>query len=182
MRTKTIAEKTDFCQSKRQTEATAQTRKLYADQYACWKRATYICQNFCQEKISQFWKPTKPTTNKAEVAKQSQSKPSQTKMLAKNFEASFSDSTKTTWNFAAERKLVEQKSQTWKLACWKPDSNLTWKNAAAKNRLWISELNNKTKLENQRCIWFLLLGWLTVCVTRAGAGGGTPSDWKNAEA
>ena len=23
---------------------------------------------------------------------------------------------------------------------------------------------------------------LTVCVTRAGAGGGTPSDWKNAEA
>jgi len=28
----------------------------------------------------------------------------------------------------------------------------------------------------------LLLGWLTVCVTRAGAGGGTPSDWKNAEA
>jgi hypothetical protein len=22
----------------------------------------------------------------------------------------------------------------------------------------------------------------TVCVTRAGAGGGTPSDWKNAEA
>jgi len=27
--------------------------------------------------------------------------------------------------------------------------------------------------------------WLclpTVCVTRAGAGGGTPSDWKNAEA
>jgi len=28
----------------------------------------------------------------------------------------------------------------------------------------------------------LLLGCLTVCVTRAGAGGGTPSDWKNAEA
>jgi hypothetical protein len=26
------------------------------------------------------------------------------------------------------------------------------------------------------------LGCLTVCVTRAGAGGGTPSDWKNAEA
>jgi len=24
--------------------------------------------------------------------------------------------------------------------------------------------------------------WLTVCVTRAGAGGGTPSDWENAEA
>lgn len=23
---------------------------------------------------------------------------------------------------------------------------------------------------------------ITVCVTRAGAGGGTPSDWKNAEA
>jgi len=28
----------------------------------------------------------------------------------------------------------------------------------------------------------LLLGCLTVCVTRAGAGGGTPSDWENAEA
>jgi len=26
------------------------------------------------------------------------------------------------------------------------------------------------------------LGCLTVCVTRAGAGGGTPSDWKNAKA
>jgi hypothetical protein len=26
------------------------------------------------------------------------------------------------------------------------------------------------------------LGCLTVCVTRAGAGGGTPSDWENAEA
>jgi len=26
------------------------------------------------------------------------------------------------------------------------------------------------------------LGCLTVCVTRAGAGGGTPSDWKKAEA
>jgi len=26
------------------------------------------------------------------------------------------------------------------------------------------------------------LGCLTVCVTRAGAGGGTLSDWKNAEA
>jgi hypothetical protein len=25
-------------------------------------------------------------------------------------------------------------------------------------------------------------GCLTVCVTRAGAGGGTPSDWGNAEA
>jgi len=24
--------------------------------------------------------------------------------------------------------------------------------------------------------------WLTVCITRAGAGGGTPSDWENAEA
>jgi len=26
------------------------------------------------------------------------------------------------------------------------------------------------------------LGCLTVCVTRAGAGGGTPSDWEKAEA
>jgi len=31
-------------------------------------------------------------------------------------------------------------------------------------------------------ILVLLLGYPTVCVTRAGAGGGTPSDWKNAEA
>jgi len=26
------------------------------------------------------------------------------------------------------------------------------------------------------------LGWLTVCVTRAGAGGGTPSNWKKDKA
>jgi hypothetical protein len=26
------------------------------------------------------------------------------------------------------------------------------------------------------------LGWLTVCVTRAGSGGGTPSDWENDKA
>jgi len=31
-------------------------------------------------------------------------------------------------------------------------------------------------------ILVLLLGYPTVCVTRAGAGGGTPSDWENAEA
>jgi hypothetical protein len=27
-----------------------------------------------------------------------------------------------------------------------------------------------------------ITGGLTVCVTRAGSGGGTPSDWENAEA
>ena len=111
MRTKTIAEKTDFCQSKRQTEATAQTRKLYADQYACWKRATYICQNFCQEKISQFWKPTKPTTNKAEVAKQSQSKPSQTKMLAKNFEAVLATRQKQPETLLLKENLLNKKAK-----------------------------------------------------------------------
>ena len=68
------------------------------------KERLIFCQNFCQEKISQFWKPTKPTTNKAEAAKQSQSKPSQTKTPAKNLEADFSDSTKPTWNFADEKK------------------------------------------------------------------------------
>jgi hypothetical protein len=32
------------------------------------------------------------------------------------------------------------------------------------------------------CCTGYFLGCPTVCVTRAGAGGGTPSDWKNAEA
>jgi len=43
---------------------------------------------------------------------------------------------------------------------------------------------NSTKDETYETKTYLvlLLGWLTVCVTRAGAGGGTLSDWKNAEA
>jgi len=65
------------------------------------------------------------------------------------------------------------------------------KRAIAKEGIYFYELktatlkndfNQKTKLANQRRIQVLHLGCLTVCVTRAGAGGGTPSDWKNAEA
>ena len=45
-----------------------------------------------------------------------------------------------------KRKLVERKSQTWKPADWKTDSNTIWKNAAAKNWFWISEPTQKRNL------------------------------------
>ena len=73
-----------------------------------------IYQNLCRKKTSRFWKPTQPTTNKAETAKQSQLKPPQTETQAKNLEANFSDSKKWTRNFADERKLVEQKNENLK--------------------------------------------------------------------
>jgi hypothetical protein len=41
---------------------------------------------------------------------------------------------------------------------------------------------DQPKKLHRKDAFVLHLGCLTVCVTRAGAGGGTPSDWKNAEA
>ena len=41
---------------------------------------------------------------------------------------------------------------------------------------------NLPKKLNRKDGFVFALGCLTVCVTRAGAGGGTPSDWKNDEA
>jgi len=52
-----------------------------------------------------------------------------------------------------------------------------------KNRTYFSELNDKTKLAIQRWFCFCSLTCQpTVCVTRAGAGGGTLSNWEKAEA
>jgi hypothetical protein len=48
---------------------------------------------------------------------------------------------------------------------------------------FLFEINERRNFAIQRRFFFCsLLCLLTVCVTRAGAGGGTPSDWKNAEA
>jgi len=56
------------------------------------------------------------------------------------------------------------------------------KTVAAKNG-FAFYLQLKTKLVLQRWFCFCSLTCQpTVCVTRAGAGGGTPSDWKKAEA
>jgi hypothetical protein len=47
------------------------------------------------------------------------------------------------------------------------------------------QLDELQLLQNLICVcsWFCISAkHLTVCVTRAGAGGGTPSDWENAEA
>jgi hypothetical protein len=44
------------------------------------------------------------------------------------------------------------------------------------------ELNQETQTSRKREYIILKDKRLTVCVTRAGAGGGTPSDWENAEA
>jgi hypothetical protein len=64
------------------------------------------------------------------------------------------------------------------------------KNATAKNNLILRTKNHhaeknilaKKETCESKTYLVLLLGWLTVCVTRAGAGGGTPSDWEKAEA
>jgi len=56
----------------------------------------YFYQNLYQKKQPDFGNLAKPTTNKAEAAKQSQSKPQQTKTQAENLEADFSDWTKPT--------------------------------------------------------------------------------------
>jgi len=83
----------------------------------CWperlqkKSDFYFYQNLCWKKTSRFWKPTKPTTNKAKAAKQSQSKPPQTKTQAKNLEADFSDLAKPTWTYANEENAAKRKSR-----------------------------------------------------------------------
>ena len=179
--TKTLAEKNGLCQSKPQTNQNEdfqkpditkrQQRQRSRDNFT---NSTY--QNFCRKKTNQFWKPTKPTANKAEATKQSQSKPPQTETQIKNLEASFSDWTKTTWNFADEKKLVERKSQTWKPADWKPDSNTIWKNATAKKLNLFFQTQRQNETCESKTILVLLLGYPTVCVTRAGAGGGTLSE------
>jgi len=70
-----------------------------------------IYQNICRKKTSRFWEPTKPTTNTAEAAKQSQSKPPQTETQTKNLEADFRDSTNPTWIYANKENTAKRKSR-----------------------------------------------------------------------
>ena len=127
-----------------------------------------------------------------EKKRHSQSEPSQTETPAKNLEADFSDWTKPTWNYANKENAVKRKSRELE--------NLLAKNIDPKHLLEKCHRQsgkyifmnwkpprwkmNSTKDETYETKTYLvlLLGWLTVCVTRAGAGGGTPSDWENAEA
>ena len=118
--------------------------------------------------MSRFWEPTKPTTKKPEVTKQSQSKPPQTETQAKNLEASFSDSTKPTRNFADERKLVEQKAKLENLLA-KNQQNADLKIPPLKTDFeFLSQSQNQTCYS--KMVLVLLLGYPTVCVTRVWAG------------
>ena len=104
---KTVAKKTNFTLNQNNCR---NEKIFYADQNACWKKDDlYFYQNLCQAKTSRFWKPTQPTTNKAEVTKQSFSKPSQAETLMKNLEADFSDSTKPTRTYASEENTAKRK-------------------------------------------------------------------------
>ena len=88
---------------------------LYANQNACWKRTICIfTKTYAEKRRADFENLAKPTRNKTEATKQSQSKPPQTETQAKNLETDFNNSTKPTWNFADERKFVEQKKSNLK--------------------------------------------------------------------
>jgi hypothetical protein len=57
------------------------------------------------------------------------------------------------------------------------------KSATAKNRFeFLSQLSKRNLRIKYGFAFALRRCQPTVCVTRAGAGGGTPSDWKNDEA
>ena len=47
---------------------------------------------------------------------------------------------------------------------------------------WIAVISFALLLKRDSVLLTSVTKRPTVCVTRAGAGGGTPSDWKNAEA
>ena len=85
---------------------------FYADQNACWKSADFtFTKTFAKKRQADFENLVKPTTDKTEATKQSQSKPLQTETLDKNLEADFSDLTKPTWNYANEENTAKRKSQ-----------------------------------------------------------------------
>ena len=166
---------------------------FYANQYACWKKATCIfTKTFAKKRQADFENLAKPTTNKAEATKQSQSKPPQTEMQAKNLEADFSDSTKPTWTFANAETTANEKAENLKTCLLKKILTKTayLKSATAKNKLtlWIENYHAEKNIlaKNETCepktYLVLLLGCLTVCVTRAGADGGTPSEVENDKA
>jgi hypothetical protein len=64
-------------------------------------------KTFAQKRQADFENLTKPTTNKTETTKQSQSKPLRTEAQAENLEADFSDSTKPTRNYASEENTAK---------------------------------------------------------------------------
>ena len=64
-------------------------------------------KTFAKKRQADFENLAKPTTNKTEATKQSQSKPLQTKTQTKNLEADFSDSTKPTRNYASEENTAK---------------------------------------------------------------------------
>jgi len=76
-------------------------------------KVTFIfTRTFAKKRQADFENLAKPTTNKTEATKQSQSKPLQTKTQTKNLEADFSDSTRPTRNYASEENTAKRKSRT----------------------------------------------------------------------
>jgi hypothetical protein len=59
---------------------------------------------------------------------------------------------------------------------------MTWKSAAAKKLTCLFLIQSRNEPLRIKDDFAFALGCPTVCVTRAGAGGGTPSDWKNDKA
>ena len=164
----------------------------FADQNHCQKKWTWlkspnpICQNTDWKPWSRFQKPDfaekrclreKPTLTDENFCLP--------ELWLKTLKPIF-----RTWQ--SQRRNYARKRQT-------PifEKRQTWKRATAKNADFC-ELKTLQKTRNlilkiQTPIWktsqfwkprkrFNARGCPTVCVTRAGAGGGTPSDWENAEA
>jgi hypothetical protein len=172
--TKTLATKNGLDQTKPQTNLNNNFWKpdTTKRQQRQWNRDNFTnstYQNFCRKKASRFWEPRKPTTTKAEAAKQSQSKPTLTETWPKNLEANFRDSTKWTWNFADKKKTCwAKKPELENLLAENQTQTLTWKTPLLKNRFWISEPNTKLTLrfkdEFVFCTWlpnglrYLLVG------------------------
>ena len=141
------------------TKTIIETKKFYRlTKTLAEKRGLLLLPEFCQEKPSRFWKPTQLAKNKAKAAKQSLSKPLQTKTPAKNLEPDFSDFTKPTWTYANVENIAKRKSRELEnlLAEKILTKYFTLKSATAKKdlNLWAK---HKTNFANQRRIWFCSL-------------------------
>ncbi len=190
MRTKTLAEKR---RTLLWTKTTAETRKYFMlTRTLAEKGWLLLLPKPVPKKDKPILKTHKANHEHCKKKRHSQSKPTQTETQAKNLEADFSDSTKPTWTYASEETTAKQKRRELEnlLAEKILTNTLLWKVPPLKTN-WLYELKTTTPKKNtlakketceSKTYLVLLLGWLTVCVTRAGAGGGTPSDWENAEA
>jgi len=185
MPTRTPAEKRTFYQSKRQTKRTAGTKKFYVDQNACWKRVTCIFAiTFAKKRQPDFGNLAKPTGTKPKPrnkANQNHRRPKHERKTLKPILATRQNRPETT---PTQKPPPTKTQRTWKPACWKntDPKTLFEKSRRKKTNRRTKPDFAKTKTQESKTYLVFVTCNPTVCVTRAGAGGGTPSDWKNAEA